>query len=206
MNNTGGGGEGFEPYTIWLCILTLNYRAFSRDITLSSSMAASMATAINIHLCTSFYIIVHNGFSINFSIHGSSAWWSRTRFPGYPGQSAQSDGHFGGQHDVSKHTSTYHQLRARKALSIFKDPPLRTRRALLLYKVEGDSALLVLNETSLNSDSALLALNWQYMYMQWLQTKILLCLLLLKGSFQNWYKGNELEWSRVNWAIKKSFC
>ena len=27
----------------------------------------------------SFYIIVHNGFSVNFSIIGSSAWWSRAR-------------------------------------------------------------------------------------------------------------------------------
>ena len=44
-------------------------------------------------------------------------------------------------------TSKY-QLRARRALSIFKDVPLRTRRALLLHKVYGDSALLVLNGTS----------------------------------------------------------
>ena len=27
----------------------------------------------------SFYIIVRNGFSMNFSIRGSSAWWLRTR-------------------------------------------------------------------------------------------------------------------------------
>ena len=27
----------------------------------------------------SFYIIVHNSFSMNFSIRGSSAWWSRAR-------------------------------------------------------------------------------------------------------------------------------
>ena len=27
----------------------------------------------------SFYIIVHNGFLMIFSIRGSSAWWSRTR-------------------------------------------------------------------------------------------------------------------------------
>ena len=27
----------------------------------------------------SFYIIVRNGFSMNFSIRGSSAWWSRAR-------------------------------------------------------------------------------------------------------------------------------
>ena len=42
---------------------------------------------------------------------------------------------------------------------LFKDVPLRTRRGLLLYKVYGDSALLVLNGTSLNSISALLALS-----------------------------------------------
>ena len=53
-------------------------------------------------------------------------------------------------------------LRTRRALSLFKDGQLRTRRALSLYKVYGDSALLVLNGTSLNSDSALLALNWRY--------------------------------------------
>ena len=44
----------------------------------------------------------------------------------------------------------YRQLRARRAISIFKDVPLRTRRALSLYKVYGNSALLVLNRTSLN--------------------------------------------------------
>ena len=56
----------------------------------------------------------------------------------------------------------YCQLRARMALSIFKyTVPLRTRRALLLYNGKGNSALLVLNGTSVNSDSALLALNWQ---------------------------------------------
>ena len=48
-------------------------------------------------------------------------------------------------------------LRARRALSIFKDVPLRTRRALSLYKVHLHSALLVLNGTSLNSDGALLS-------------------------------------------------
>ena len=54
------------------------------------------------------------------------------------------------------------QLRARRVLSTFKDVPLRTRRALPLCNVYGDSALLVLNGISLNSDCALLALNWQY--------------------------------------------
>ena len=43
-----------------------------------------------------------------------------------------------------------------------KDVPLRTRWALLLYKVNGNSALLVLNGTSLICNSALLALSWLY--------------------------------------------
>ena len=50
-------------------------------------------------------------------------------------------------------------LRARRAQSMLKDVPLRTKRALLLYNVYGDSTLLVLNGTPLNSDSALLVLN-----------------------------------------------
>ena len=55
----------------------------------------------------------------------------------------------------------YRQLRARRALLQFKDVPLSTRRALLLYKVYSDSALLVLNGTFLVCNNALLALNWQ---------------------------------------------
>ena len=47
-------------------------------------------------------------------------------------------------------------------LSILKDVPLRTRRALSLYDVYGNSALLVFNGTSLNSDSTVLALNWWF--------------------------------------------
>ena len=46
-----------------------------------------------------------------------------------------------------------------------KDVSLRTRRALLLYKVFGDSTLLDLNGTSLNSISALLDLNWRYYFL-----------------------------------------
>ena len=41
---------------------------------------------------------------------------------------------------------------------MFKDVLLRTRRVMLLYKVCDNSALLVLNGTSLNSDNALLGL------------------------------------------------
>ena len=46
------------------------------------------------------------------------------------------------------------QFRAKRALSLFKDVPLRTRRVLSLYKVFSISLILVLNETSLNNDSA----------------------------------------------------
>ena len=52
------------------------------------------------------------------------------------------------------------QLRARRALLQLKDVPLRTRRVLLLYKVNGNSALLVLNGTSLICNNALLTLSW----------------------------------------------
>ena len=55
--------------------------------------------------------------------------------------------------------ANFDPLRARRALKMFKDVPLRTRRALLLYRVYGDSALVVLNLTSLNSVNALLALS-----------------------------------------------
>ena len=44
---------------------------------------------------------------------------------------------------------------------LFKDVSLRTVRALALYQVYGDSALLVLNGTSLNSINALLTLSRQ---------------------------------------------
>ena len=60
----------------------------------------------------------------------------------------------------------YRQLRARRALLKWKNVPLRTRRALLLYKVYGDSALLVLNGNSLICNNALLALNWRYNFMR----------------------------------------
>ena len=53
----------------------------------------------------------------------------------------------------------YCQLRAKGALMLFKDVLLRTRRALSLYEVHGNSALLVLNRTLLNSINAILALN-----------------------------------------------
>ena len=55
---------------------------------------------------------------------------------------------------------SYRQLRVRRAL--LQDVPLRTRRTLSLYKVNGNSALLVLNGTSLSCNNALLALSWRY--------------------------------------------
>ena len=58
----------------------------------------------------------------------------------------------------------YCQLRARRALSLLHDVPLRTRRALSLCKVYGDSALLVLNGTLLNSVNALLAFSRRYIH------------------------------------------
>ena len=44
-------------------------------------------------------------------------------------------------------------------ISLFNDVTLRTRRVLSLYKVYGDSALLVLNGTSVDIVNALLALS-----------------------------------------------
>ena len=57
---------------------------------------------------------------------------------------------------------THHQLRATNVFSQFKDVLLRTRRVLYLYKVGGDSTLLVLNGTSLNTVNALLVLNQRH--------------------------------------------
>ena len=54
------------------------------------------------------------------------------------------------------------QLRATRSLMLFKDVPLRTRRAILPYKVCVNGALLVLNRTSLSIFNTLLALNWWY--------------------------------------------
>ena len=58
--------------------------------------------------------------------------------------------------------NAHQQLRARRALSLFNNVPFRTRMVLSLYKVCGDSALLVLNRTWLNSINTLLLLNQQY--------------------------------------------
>ena len=54
----------------------------------------------------------------------------------------------------------YRQLRAKRVLMKFKDVLLRTREALSLYKVYGNSAFLVLNGTLLVSVNALLAISF----------------------------------------------
>ena len=46
---------------------------------------------------------------------------------------------------------TYHQLKARRALLLFNNVPLRTKNMLLVYKAYGHSALLVLKRILLNS-------------------------------------------------------
>ena len=63
------------------------------------------------------------------------------------------------QWSAMKHLVPSCTNRVRRALLLFKDVLLRTRRALLLYKVYGDSALLVLKGTSLNCNNSLLAVN-----------------------------------------------
>ena len=58
-----------------------------------------------------------------------------------------------------QHKGYYRQVRARRALLQINDVPLRTRRALLPLTLYSDSALLVLNGTSLSCNNTLLALN-----------------------------------------------
>ena len=54
----------------------------------------------------SFYTIVLNGFSMNFSIQGSSVWWSRVRMVRVTALdiqvSAQSDSDVGEQYVISE--------------------------------------------------------------------------------------------------------
>ena len=75
----------------------------------------------------------------------------------------------------------YVPLRTRRALMIFNDVPLTTRRVLSLYKVYGDSALLVLNGASLNIINTLLALNWcwsiwfPYLFLLYIFILLVLC-------------------------------
>ena len=63
----------------------------------------------------SFYIIVRNSFLMN-------AWWSCARdYPGYPGQSAQYDGHGGGQHDVSQNALLSSLLKINQIINKIKN-------------------------------------------------------------------------------------
>ena len=69
-----------------------------------------------------------------------------------------------------------------RALSLFNDVLMRSRRALSLYKVYDDSALLVLNGTSLNSVNALLVLSQRY---QDILTPIHLCAIRCRIGLRN---------------------
>ena len=60
----------------------------------------------------------------------------------------------------------YIQLRARRELSLFNNVPLRTRRALSLYKVYGDNALLVLSRTA-RTPFRFLADDMSFQFMLW---------------------------------------
>ena len=57
-------------------------------------------------------------------------------------------------------------VESQKGVMMFKDVRLRTRRVMSLYSLWriGDSALLVLNRTSLNSINVLLTLSWRYWF------------------------------------------
>ena len=72
---------------------------------------------------------------------------------------------------------------AQRALLQIKDVPLRTRRALLPLTLYSNSALLVLNKTSLSCNNALLALNWRYCLLLW--SNIQLDLGYLATSYRN---------------------
>ena len=72
-----------EQMEVRIFVKAIVYRVFSCDVMLSSNMAASLATEINIHFVHAFlYIIVRNVFSMNLSILGSSAWYLRARMVG----------------------------------------------------------------------------------------------------------------------------
>ena len=75
--------------------------------------------------------------------------------------------------------SSNHQLRARRALMQFNNVPLRTRTALLLYKVYGDNALFVLNGTSMNSANALLVLS---------RRNMIISMTCISITFQRWIR------------------
>ena len=62
----------------WCNSCSSNNRAFSCDVMLSSNMAGFYSNG-NQYSFMQASVIVHNGFSMNFSIRGSSAWWLRAR-------------------------------------------------------------------------------------------------------------------------------
>ena len=103
------------------------YRAFSCDVMLSSNMAASIATAINIHLCKHLFTLLCvtvspwiSPFVVQVHDDRVCAWcaWLPWIIRSYPGQSEQSDGHGGGQHDVSKN-ALYSFMNSKSLVSCF---------------------------------------------------------------------------------------
>ena len=76
-------------------------------------------------------------------------------FSGYSGGSCKGVIRSNNTRKIASHDTIKRLLRARRPLLIFKYDPVRTRRALSLYKVYDDSALLVLEGKSLNSDNVL---------------------------------------------------
>ena len=103
-----------QKYQKWICLIwELNssiIECFHVTSWLFSNMAAFIAMEINIHLCKHLFIyiivrkVLHSWFKRMMIVcaHGACDC------PGYPGQSVQSDGHVGGQHDVSEN-ALYHR-------------------------------------------------------------------------------------------------
>ena len=79
-------------------------------------------------------------------LHGK-AWYFCISYPNHPAQTLLIDNFV-----ICEEIETTTKTR-------IKHRQLRARRALSLYKVNGNSALLVLNGTSLHGNNALLALN-----------------------------------------------
>ena len=99
---------------------------------------------------------------------------------------------------------TNRQLRARRALLQFKDVPLRTRKALFLYNVYNDSALLVLNRTSLICNNTLLALNWQNahnIHNKQFPNILFSVWMLTFSSSRRWNLNTWMDW--IIWKSKK---
>ena len=87
----------FKCTMIMFCYMYIRplYRAFSWHVMLSSNMVASIATKINIHLCKHLFTVLCiavSQWTYPFVVQAHGAH----ECPGYPGQSAESDGHVGG--------------------------------------------------------------------------------------------------------------